>query len=126
MADSAITAAPVIDTVAELRAGRRQAIGAAVIGNILEWYDFSIYAFVATIIAKKFFPAGDDVAALLSTFAAFGIGFLARPLGGIVIGRLADQRGRKFALILTILMMAAGTVGIAVTSPRSAPGEAFP
>ena len=112
MADSAITAAPVIDTVAELRAGRRQAIGAAVIGNILEWYDFSIYAFVATIIAKKFFPAGDDVAALLSTFAAFGIGFLARPLGGIVIGRLADQRGRKFALILTILMMAAGTVAI--------------
>jgi MHS family proline/betaine transporter-like MFS transporter len=112
VADSAITAAPVIDTVAELRAGRRQAIGAAVIGNILEWYDFSIYAFVATIIAKKFFPAGDDVAALLSTFAAFGIGFLARPLGGIVIGRLADQRGRKFALILTILMMAAGTVAI--------------
>ena len=122
MADSAITAAPVIDTVAELRAGRRQAIGAAVIGNILEWYDFSIYAFVATIIAKKFFPAGDDVAALLSTFAAFGIGFLARPLGGIVIGRLADQRGRKFALILTLLMMAsaaARTPDVPVPVPPS-------
>jgi MHS family proline/betaine transporter-like MFS transporter len=99
---------------AELRAGRRQAIGAAVIGNILEWYDFSVYAFVATIIAKRFFPAGDEIAALLSTFAAFGIGFLARPLGGIVIGRLADRRGRKRALILTIFMMAAGTVGIGI------------
>jgi len=112
MADSTIPAAEDVETAAELRAGRRQAIGAAVIGNILEWYDFSIYAFVATIIAKKFFPAGDDIAALLSTFAAFGFGFLARPVGGIVIGRLADRRGRKFALILTILMMAAGTVAI--------------
>jgi MHS family proline/betaine transporter-like MFS transporter len=111
--DSVIPVPPgAVDGVAELRAGRRQAIGAAVIGNILEWYDFSIYAFVATIIAKRFFPAGDEVAALLSTFAAFGIGFLARPLGGIIIGRLADQRGRKFALILTILMMAGGTVAI--------------
>lgn len=103
---------PAIADAGELRAGRRQAIGAAVIGNILEWYDFSVYAFVATIIAKRFFPAGDEIAALLSTFAAFGIGFLARPLGGIVIGRLADRRGRKLALILTIFMMAAGTVGI--------------
>ncbi|HEU0217312.1 MAG TPA: MFS transporter [Stellaceae bacterium] len=103
---------PAIADAGELRAGRRQAIGAAVIGNILEWYDFSVYAFVATIIAKRFFPAGDEIAALLSTFAAFGIGFLARPLGGIVIGRLADRHGRKLALILTIFMMAAGTVGI--------------
>jgi MHS family proline/betaine transporter-like MFS transporter len=105
---------PAVADTAELRAGRRQAIGAAVIGNILEWYDFSVYAFVATIIAKRFFPAGDEIAALLSTFAAFGIGFLARPLGGIVIGRLADRRGRKLALILTIFMMAAGTVGIGI------------
>jgi MHS family proline/betaine transporter-like MFS transporter len=97
---------------AELRRGRMQAIAAAVIGNVLEWYDFSVYAFVATIIAKEFFPAGNDIAALLSTFAAFGIGFLARPLGGIVIGRLADRRGRKAALILTILMMGAGTIAI--------------
>jgi MHS family proline/betaine transporter-like MFS transporter len=105
---------PAVADGTELSAGRRQAIGAAVIGNILEWYDFSVYAFVATIIAKRFFPAGDDIAALLSTFAAFGIGFLARPLGGIVIGGLADRRGRKIALILTIFLMAAGTVGIGV------------
>ncbi len=97
---------------AALRTGRRQAIAAAVIGNVLEWYDFSAYAFVATIIAKQFFPSGNDLAALLSTFAAFGIGFLARPLGGIVIGRMADRRGRKAALVLTILMMGAGTIAI--------------
>jgi MHS family proline/betaine transporter-like MFS transporter len=97
---------------AALRTGRRQAIAAAVIGNVLEWYDFSAYAFVATIIAKQFFPAGNDLAALLSTFAAFGIGFLARPLGGIVIGRMADRHGRKRALVLTILMMGAGTIAI--------------
>ena len=116
VSDSAIDAVPAApgaaDDAAVLRAGRRQAIGAAVIGNVLEWYDFSAYAFVATIIAKQFFPAENDLAALLSTFAAFGIGFLARPLGGIVIGRLADRRGRKFALILTILMMAGGTIAI--------------
>jgi MHS family proline/betaine transporter-like MFS transporter len=123
MVDSAI---PAVFDAAELRAGRRQAIGAAVIGNILEWYDFSIYAFVATIIAKKFFPAGDDIAALLSTFAAFGIGFLARPLGGIVIGRLADRRGRKFALILTILMMAGGTVAIGLIPGYETLGWAAP
>ena len=89
--------------------GARQAVVAAVIGNVLEWYDFSVYAFVAVIIAKKFFPAGNDTSALLATFAAFGLGFLARPLGGIVIGRIGDTRGRKAALVLTILLMAIGT-----------------
>src|SRR5579872_2927698 len=116
VSDSAIDAVPAApgaaDDAAVLRAGRRQAIGAAVIGNVLEWYDFSAYAFVATIIAKQFFPAENDLASLLSTFAAFGIGFLARPLGGIVIGRMADRRGRKAALVLTILMMGAGTIAI--------------
>jgi MHS family proline/betaine transporter-like MFS transporter len=88
----------------------RKAVTAAVIGNVLEWYDFAVYAFVATIIAKKFFPAQDEVTALLSTFLAYGLGFVARPLGGIVIGRLGDTRGRKVALLLTIFLMAAGTV----------------
>ncbi len=111
---------------AALRIGRRQAIAAAVIGNVLEWYDFSVYAFVATIIAKEFFPAGNDLAALLSTFAAFGIGFLARPLGGIVIGRMADRRGRKSALVLTILMMGAGTIAIGLIPGHATLGWAAP
>jgi MFS transporter, MHS family, proline/betaine transporter len=92
----------------------RKAVTAAVVGNVLEWYDFAVYAFVATIIAKQFFPPGDDVTALLSAFLAYGLGFVARPLGGIIIGRLGDTRGRKFALLLTIMMMAIGTVMIGI------------
>jgi MFS transporter, MHS family, proline/betaine transporter len=91
---------------------RRRALGAAVIGNVLEWYDFAIYAFLATVIAKKFFSSGDELSALLATFAVFGVGFVVRPLGGILIGRLGDRRGRKIALSLTIMLMAAGTVMI--------------
>jgi MHS family proline/betaine transporter-like MFS transporter len=93
---------------------RRRAVTAAVVGNVLEWYDFAVYAFVAVIIARKFFPAQDEVSALLSTFLAYGLGFVARPLGGIIIGRLGDTRGRKFALMLTIFMMAGGTVLIGI------------
>jgi len=77
---------------ADLANGNR-AVSAAVIGNVLEWYDFAVYAFVAGIIAKKFFPQTDEVTALLSAFLAYGLGFVARPLGGIVIGRLGDTQG---------------------------------
>ena len=92
----------------------RRAVGAAVVGNVLEWYDFAVYAFVAIDLARKFFPPGDEVTALLSTFLAYGLGFVARPLGGIVIGRIGDTHGRKLALVLTILLMAIGTVLIGV------------
>ena len=88
----------------------RKAVTTAVVGNLLEWYDFAVYGYLATVLAKKFFPAGDELTALLSTFAAFGVGFVVRPLGGIVIGRLGDVKGRKAALMLTIILMAAGTV----------------
>jgi MHS family proline/betaine transporter-like MFS transporter len=90
----------------------RKAVTAAVVGNVLEWYDFAVYAFVATIIARKFFPGQDEIAALLSTFLAYGLGFLARPLGAIIIGRMGDVSGRKNALLLTIFLMAVGTVMI--------------
>src|SRR5262249_58315085 len=96
------------------RSDSNRAVSAAVVGNVLEWYDFAVYAFVAGIIAKNFFPQSDDVTALLSTFLAYGLGFVARPLGGILIGRFGDKRGRKAALMLTIFMMAAGTVMIGV------------
>jgi MHS family proline/betaine transporter-like MFS transporter len=90
----------------------RRAIAAAVVGNVLEWYDFAVYGYLATIIARRFFPASDELTGLLSAFAAFGVGFVVRPLGGVLIGRLADRRGRKAALVLTIVLMALGTVGI--------------
>ncbi|MDP6515517.1 MAG: MFS transporter [Alphaproteobacteria bacterium] len=91
---------------------RRRAIVAAAIGNLLEWYDFAVYGFMATVLAGRFFPAENDAVSLLATFAAFGVGFAARPLGAILIGRLADRRGRKTALMVTISLMAIGTVAI--------------
>lgn len=96
----------------KLNGKARKAIWAASIGNLLEWYDFGVYAYLATMIAAKFFPGTDPTASLLAAFAAYGVGFLARPLGGIVIGRLGDTKGRKTALVLTIFMMALGTIGI--------------
>jgi len=85
-----------------------------VIGNVLEWYDFAVYGFVAAIIGRNFFPGSDETTELLKAFLTFGLGFVARPIGGIVIGRLGDTHGRKTALLLTIFLMAAGTVLIGI------------
>jgi MFS transporter, MHS family, proline/betaine transporter len=93
---------------------RRRQLMAASIGNVLEYYDFVVYAFLAAILAKNFFPNESEVASLLSSFAAFGVGFLARPLGGAIIGRIGDKSGRRVALLITIFGMAIGTVGIGV------------
>ena len=82
---------------------------ASVIGNSLEWYDFTVYAFLASIIGKQFFPRSTETVALLATFAVFGVGFVARPLGGLAIGMFGDAKGRKPALLLTIGLMATGT-----------------
>jgi MHS family proline/betaine transporter-like MFS transporter len=95
-------------------------------GNLLEWYDFAVYGYLATIIAKNFFAPGDELAALLSTFATFGVGFVVRPLGGIVIGRLGDVKGRKAALMLTIFMMAIGTVMIGLIPDYASIGDWAP
>jgi MHS family proline/betaine transporter-like MFS transporter len=108
MAEASVLAAPSV----HLADKSRRALWAAAIGNLLEWYDFGVYAYLASLIAAKFFPGSDPTASLLASFAAFGVGFLARPLGGIVIGRLGDIKGRKTALVLTIFLMAFGTVGL--------------
>ena len=110
---------------ADRRAARR-AVAAAVVGNVLEWYDFAVYAYMARLVAKTFFPTGDEVTSLLSTFAAFGVGFVMRPLGGILIGRLGDVKGRKAALIVTVGLMAGGTVMIGLTPSYQAIGLAAP
>ncbi|WP_322047616.1 MFS transporter [Paraburkholderia sp. J67] len=97
------------------RAPTRRAIVAAAIGNGLEMYDFTLYSFFAVTIGKLFFPAGSALTSLLLSFATFGVGFLMRPLGALLIGNLADRRGRKAALTLTIALMTAGTALIALT-----------
>ena len=94
--------------------GFAKIIAAATIGNVFEWYDWSVFAFVATYIARNFFPSQDPTAALLSTFATFGAGFLARPVGALVIGWVGDRFGRKASLMTTIWIMAVGTIATAV------------
>jgi MHS family proline/betaine transporter-like MFS transporter len=90
-------------------ARRWRAVTAASIGNAFEWFDFIIYGFFAMMIAKLFFPTGNETASLLLTFASFGVTFVMRPFGAVVLGNIADRHGRKTTLTLTISMMMAGT-----------------
>ena len=108
-----MTSAVMTGPAAESRS--RQATLAASIGNVLEWYDFGVYGFFAAIMGAKFFASKDPVTGLLSAFLVFGIGFVARPLGGIIIGLMADKYGRRPALMTTIMIMALSTLMIGVS-----------
>lgn len=91
---------------------RRKSMIASSVGNVMEWYEWSAYAVFAPFIAAAMFNNDDPVSALLSTFAVFAVGFLMRPLGGVVFGRIADRKGRKFVLVATMLTMATGSLVI--------------
>lgn len=95
-------------------------------GNFLEQYDFFIYAYYAGYIGKAFFPSDNPVTSLLQSFAVFGVGFLMRPLGAIVLGAFIDRVGRRLGLIVTLSLMALGTLSIAVTPDYAAIGVAAP
>ncbi|HEY2861635.1 MAG TPA: MFS transporter [Terracidiphilus sp.] len=82
-------------------------------GNALEMYDFQIFGYYAAAIGATFFPSGSEFASLMFSFATFGAGFLMRPLGAIVLGAYIDHRGRRAGLLLTLTLMAAGTLSIA-------------
>jgi MFS transporter, MHS family, proline/betaine transporter len=101
-------------TAANPRQSAGRAVVAATVGNMLEWYDFTIYAAFAVPISKTFFPADSEVVSLLLGFVTFGLGFIARPFGAAFLGFYADRRGRRDALSLTILLMAFGTGIIAL------------
>ena len=104
----------------------RKAILAATIGNVLEWFDFLVYGYFAVTIAEVFFPAGNPTSSLLITFGAFGLSYLVRPLGAIVIGGYADRFGRKAGLTLSIALMMVGTLIMAVTPGYATIGLAAP
>lgn len=87
-------------------------ITASSVGTLIEWYDFYIFGSLAVVIATKYFPAGDPTAALLSTLATFGAGFVVRPFGALVFGRLGDLAGRKFTFLLTLVLMGLSTFAI--------------
>lgn len=99
------------------RPGTLRTLLGAGVGNMLEWYDWSVYAIFASFFAHQFFVDDGGTGAVLSALAVFAVGFLMRPIGGFVFGALADRRGRKFAMTTSMLLMAAGSllVGVAPT-----------
>jgi MFS family permease len=99
------------------RAETRKVIAASSAGTVFEWYDFYLYAVLAPFFAKAFFPAENETAALLAAFATYAAGFVVRPLGGVILGRLGDLVGRKFTFLISIVIMgfATFTVGLLPT-----------
>lgn len=87
----------------------KRAVGAAALGNAMEWFDFGVYSYLAVTIGKVFFPGGSAAAQLLATFGAFAAAFLVRPLGGLFFGPLGDKIGRQKVLAITMIMMSIGT-----------------
>lgn len=97
------------DRRAVTRDEERRVIFASSLGTVFEWYDFYLYAILAPFFAGLFFPPGNATAALLSAFATYAAGFLVRPFGAIVFGRLGDLVGRKYTFLITITVMGAST-----------------
>ncbi len=101
-------------------------VAAVVVGNALEFYDFLTYAFFAVYIGRAFFPSNVPTASLLASLGTFGVGFVTRPIGGLVIGRIGDRLGRKPAMILSFSLMGVAITGLALTPPHSMIGIAAP
>ena len=115
-------------TAASVRtdARRLRSILGGSVGNLVEWYDWYVYSAFALYFAKSFFPPASQTAQLLNTAAVFAIGFLMRPVGGWLLGRYADRHGRRSALSLSVLLMCAGSMLIAVTPSHASIGVAAP
>src|SRR5438874_5920545 len=96
----------------------KKVIFASSLGTVFEWYDFYLYAVLAPFFASVFFPPGNATAALLSAFATYAAGFLVRPFGALVFGRIGDLVGRKYTFLVTIMVMGTATflVGLLPTS----------
>lgn len=105
---------------------RLRSIFGGSVGNLVEWYDWYVYAAFALYFAKAFFPQGDQTAQLLNAAAVFALGFIVRPIGGWLFGRMADRRGRRTALSISVALMCAGLLLIAVTPGYATIGVAAP
>ncbi|MCW3119702.1 MAG: family transporter, partial [Chitinophagaceae bacterium] len=106
--------------------GIRKVIFASSVGTLIEWYDFYIFGSLATVIASQFFPKTNPTAALLSTLATFAAGFIVRPFGALVFGRLGDLIGRKYTFLLTLIIMGGSTFAIGLVPGYDKIGFAAP
>jgi MHS family proline/betaine transporter-like MFS transporter len=104
----------------------RRVAGAAAIGNFMEWFDFAVYGFFAVTIGKVFFPSDNETASLLSSLAVYGVAFLVRPVGGLVLGAFADRHGRRAALSLTVVLMGISTTLVAALPTYASVGFLAP
>ena len=108
-------------TVVEESALRRAIMG-SVVGNIMEWYDVGVFAYVAVLVGQAFLPNASCTAQNLFSLGVFAVTFVARPLGGVILGQLGDRLGRKEVLAFTLMMMALATFGIGILPPASVLG----
>jgi len=122
--------ATIVETTAHIQAGDGRVLlrhlGAVSIGNALQYYDFFLYAFFATQIGRAFFPSDEGSTSLLAALATFGVGFLMRPLGAVMIGRFADRAGRRRAMLASFTLMGIAMIGLALTPSYDDIGLAAP
>jgi metabolite-proton symporter len=108
------------------RSAKVKAVVRVAAGNFLEMYDFMVFGYYAAAIGRAFFPKANELAQLMSAFATFGVGFLMRPLGALVLGAYIDKHGRRAGLLVTLALMSAGTLSIAVVPGYAVIGVAAP
>jgi MFS transporter, MHS family, proline/betaine transporter len=121
-----MTSDAAISSTSSVRPGLTGVIIAATIGNVLEWFDFLVYGFFAVTIAEVFFPVGNPTVSLLITFGTFGLAYVVRPLGAVIVGTYTDRAGRKAGLTLSIGLMMIGTTLMVITPSYATIGIAAP
>src|SRR5215217_2866124 len=104
----------------------RRVIFASSLGTVFEWYDFYLYATLAPFFAALFFPKGNETASLLAAFATYAAGFLVRPFGALVFGRIGDLVGRKYTFLVTIVVMGISTIAVGLLPTYDSIGIAAP
>ena len=109
MSEAQARAGSAFEAPSDFKPEEKRVIFASSLGTVFEWYDFYLYATLAPFFAALFFPKGNDTAALLSSFATYAAGFLVRPFGALVFGRVGDIVGRKYTFLVTITVMGAAT-----------------
>lgn len=109
-----------------LRSQRTTAVTAGIVGNVIEWYDFALYGFLASVLADLFFPSDDRLISLIATYAVFAVGFVMRPLGSVIFGWVGDTIGRSRTLLISVAMMALPTLLLGLLPSYASIGIAAP